>query len=110
MVPRETLEYTTKRMTPLRTRPVKIRTWIAIVVLLSTLLVCGAWPQSQPQTPANSTTVDNLGLEVQDQSNDQGNDQNHDQPQTATSQTPAGEGARATPETTISSKEAKELF
>jgi hypothetical protein len=84
----------------------------AIVVLLFTLLVCGAWPQnepqSRPQTPANNKTVDNLGLLVQDQSNDQNQDQ-----QTAPPQLPAGEGARATqatPETIVSPKEAKKLF
>ncbi len=47
-------------------------------VLLIPVLLCGAWPQSQPQT--------------------------------APAQPPAGEGALATQETTVSSKEAKELF
>jgi len=74
----------------------------AVVVLLFTLLLGGAWPQNPPQSPANSNSVDNLGLRVEDQ--------NHDQPQTAPAQTPAGEGARATQETVVSSKEAKELF
>ncbi|MFZ0798115.1 MAG: hypothetical protein WCA13_03685 [Terriglobales bacterium] len=84
----------------------------AIIVPLFTLLVCGAWPQNQPQAPANNRTIDNLGLQVEDQGKDQSNAQNHDQ-QTAPPQTPAGEGARATqaaPETTVSRKEAKELF
>jgi hypothetical protein len=94
----------------------------AIVILLFTLLVCGAWPQNQPPPASSNTassntkTVDNLGLEVQDQNNDQSKDQSSDQnrdQQTVPSQTPAGEGARATqatPETTVSPKEAKELF
>jgi hypothetical protein len=49
-----------------------------LVVLLFSMLPCGAWSQDQPQT----------------------------QP----SQPPAGEGARATPETIVSPKEAKALF
>jgi len=73
-----------------------------IVVLLFALLVRGAWSQA----PANNKSVDNLGLQVQDQSKAQ----NQDQPQTAPPQAPAGEGARATQEATVSSKEAKELF
>jgi len=81
-----------------------------VVILLFALLVCGAWSLDQPQAPANNKNVDNLGVQVQDQT------QNQDQPQTAPAQTRAGEGARATQttpatqETTISSKEAKELF
>jgi hypothetical protein len=94
----------------------------AIVILLFTLLVCGAWPQNQPPAASSNTassnpkTVDSLGIEVQDQKNDQSKDQSNDQnrdQQTAPPQTPAGEGARATqanPETTVSPKEAKELF
>jgi len=70
------------------------------------LLVRGAWSQDQPQAPANNKNVDNLGLRVQDQSKAQ----NQDQPPTAPPQAPAGEGARATQEATVSSKEAKELF
>jgi len=83
-----------------------------VVILLFALLVCGAWSQDQPQAPANNKNVDNLGVQVQDQNQNQ----NQDQPQTAPAQTPAGEGARATQttpatqETTISPKEAKELF
>ncbi len=81
-----------------------------VVILLFALLVCGAWSQDQPQAPANNKNVDNLGVQVQDQT------QNQDQPRTAPAQTRAGEGARATQstpatqETTISPKEAKELF
>src|SRR5208282_5449606 len=60
--------------------------------------------------PANNKNVDNLGLQVQGQSNDQSNDQNPNQPQTAPPQAPPGEAAQATPETTVSPKEAKELF
>jgi hypothetical protein len=78
----------------------------AVVVLLFALLVRGAWSQDQPQAPANNKNVDNPGLQVQDQSKAQ----NQDQPQTAPAQAPAGEGARATQETTVSSKEARELF
>jgi len=70
----------------------------AVVVLLFALLVRGAWPQTQPQPPANNKTLDNLGLQV------------HDQPQAEPAQAPAGEGARATQETIVSSKEAKALF
>lgn len=53
--------------------------WKSVVVLLLlSVLICGAWPQSQPQTQS--------------------------------AQTPTGEGARASAETTVSPKEAKELF
>ncbi len=78
-----------------------------VVILLFAWLVCGAWSQDQPPAPADNKNLDTVDLGVQVQ------DQNHDQPQTAPVQPPAGEGARATqaaPETTVSSKEAKELF
>jgi hypothetical protein len=68
----------------------------AVVVLLFALLVRGAWSQNQPQAPANNKDLDNLGLQVQVQ--------NHDQPQTAPAQNPPSA------ETTVSPKEAKELF
>jgi hypothetical protein len=74
----------------------------AVVVLLFTLLVREAWSQNQPQPPAPNKNVDNLGLQVEDQ--------NHDQPQTAPTQTPRSEAASAQSETTVSSKEGKELF
>src|SRR3989442_6989978 len=74
----------------------------AVVVLLFALLVGGAWSQNEPQSPAHSNSVDNLGLRVEDQ--------NHDRPQTAPAQAPAGEGASVTQETIVSSKEAKQLF
>src|ERR1700682_6186407 len=74
----------------------------AVVVLLFVLLVGGACSQNEPQPPAHSNSVDNLGLQVEDQ--------NHDQPQTAPAQVSAREGARATQEPTVSSKEAKQLF
>jgi len=72
----------------------------AVVVLLFAWLACGAWSQDQPQAPAGNKNVDNLGLQVQDQSKAQ----NHDQPQTAPAQNPPAA------ETTVSPKEAKELF
>jgi hypothetical protein len=74
----------------------------AVVVVQFALLVCGAWSQNQSQPTANKKNVDNLGLQV--------NVQGHGQPQTAPTQSPSGETARATPETVVSSKEAKELF
>jgi hypothetical protein len=87
-----------------------MRLWKSTVaILLFALLGCAAWSQDQPQAPANNKNVDNLGVQVEDQKDGQ----SHDQPQTAPAQTPAGEGARATPatpETTVSPKEAKELF
>jgi hypothetical protein len=81
----------------------------AVIVLLFSLLVCGAWPQNQPQPPTNDKNVDNLGVHVQGQNvqgqgSDQKDSQNHDQAQTAPAQT------QAAPETTVSPKEAKELF
>jgi len=66
-----------------------------VVILLFTLLVCGAWSQDQPQAPAHSKNLDNLGVQVEDQ--------NH-APQTAPAQNPPSA------ETTVSPKEAKELF
>ncbi len=70
------------------------------LALLAVLLGFPIWAQTTlPQTnPANSKTLDQLGLQVQEQQ----------QPQT-----PAGDAARATqptPEKIISPKEAKELF
>ena len=67
----------------------------AVVILLFALLACGAWSQDQPQAPANSKNLDNLGVQVEDQ--------NHAQP-TAPAQNPASA------ETIVSPKEAKELF
>ena len=86
---------------------------LLLAFLVFTLPVSGA---QQFQPPASHPTVDNLGLEVQDQSRDQAHNQDQEQPQTAPPQPPAGEGARATqstpaaPETVVSPKEAKELF
>jgi hypothetical protein len=77
----------------------------AVVIFLFTLLASAGWSQ---QSPAGSEkNVDNLGLQVQDQTKDHG--QNADRPD-APAQAPAGEGAGATPENTISPKEAKKLF
>ena len=73
-----------------------------VVVLLFAWLALGAWSQDQPQPPANRKHLDNLGLPVEDQ--------NHEQSQTSPAQNSAGEGARSTQETTVSPKEAKELF
>jgi hypothetical protein len=77
----------------------------AVVIFLFAALASAGWPQQSP--PASGKNVDNLGLQVQDQNKDQS--QNPDRPD-APPQAPTGEGARATPETTISPKEAKKLF
>ena len=66
-----------------------------VIILLFALLVCGAWSQNQPQAPANSENLDNLGVQVENQ--------NQAQP-TAPAQTPPST------ETIVSPKEAKELF
>jgi hypothetical protein len=76
----------------------------AVVIFLFTLLASAGW--SQQSTAGSEKNVDNLGLQVQDQKDQS---QNPDRPD-APVQAPAGEGARATPETTISPKEAKKLF
>jgi hypothetical protein len=76
----------------------------AVVIFLFASLASGGWSQQSP--PASGKNVDNLGLQVQDQKDQS---QNPDRPD-APVQAPAGEGARATPETTISPKEAKRLF
>jgi len=72
----------------------------AVVVLFFALLVCAAWSEGQPQAPASDKNVASLGLQAQDQSKAQ----NQDRPQTAPAQNPPPA------ETTVSSKEAKELF
>jgi hypothetical protein len=71
-------------------------------LLLALLLAFPLWAQTaqQQSNPPNSKSLDELGLQVQDQKS---------------SQSPAGEGARATQSTTaqekiISPEEAKELF
>src|SRR5260370_41586864 len=71
-------------------------------VVLFTLLVRGARSQDQPQPRSNSKSVGNLGLQFEEQ--------NHDQSQTTPAQTPAAESARSTQATTVSPKDAKELF
>ncbi|MGA2423596.1 MAG: hypothetical protein ABSG07_06300 [Terriglobales bacterium] len=76
----------------------------AMVVLLFAWLVYGAWSQSQPQPSADNKNVDDVGVQVHDQSNDQKGDQNHDPAQTAPARNPPA------PETIVSPKEAKELF
>ena len=68
----------------------------AVVVLLFALLVCGAWSEDQPQAPASKKNVDNLGLQVEGQNQ-------------AQSQAPPAQDSPS-PETTVSSKQAKELF
>src|SRR6202166_4745947 len=88
----------------------KSAVFIFLFAALFALLASAGWSQSPP---ASGRNVDNLGLQVQDQSQVQDRNknqsQNPDQP-SAPPQTPAGEGARATQENTISPKEAKKLF
>jgi hypothetical protein len=83
----------------------------AVVIFLFALLASGGWSQQSPS--GSGKNVDNLGLQVQDQSQVQDptkdQRQNPDRPP-GSAQAPAGEGARATQETTISPKEAKKLF
>jgi hypothetical protein len=83
----------------------------AVVIFLFALLASAGWSQQSPS--GSGKNVDNLGLQVQDQSQVQDptkdQRQNPDRPP-GPPQAPAGEGARATPETTISPKEAKKLF
>jgi hypothetical protein len=90
-----------------------MKLWKVAVFVLFAVLICGAWSHDQTQAPANNKSVDNIGLQVANQTNDQKDNQNQAQRQTAPPQPPAGEGARATaaiPETSVSPKEAKELF
>jgi len=70
----------------------------AMVVLLFAWLVYGAWSQSQPQPSADNKNVDDVGVQVHDQSNDQKGDQNHDPAQTAPARNPPA------PETIVSPK------
>ena len=76
----------------------------AVVVLLFAGLVRGAWSQDQAQPSVKNKNVDNLGVQLQDRNNGQKDDPNHDQSQTAPAENPPSA------ETTISPKEAKELF
>jgi hypothetical protein len=72
---------------------------LAVLALLLFLLASGGLAQTAlPHTGATGKNLDGLGLQVQDQ-----------QP-AASSQAPAGEGARATQEQTISPADAKELL
>jgi hypothetical protein len=76
-------------------------------VLWFVLLVCGAWSQNQAQPSTNEKKIDNLGLQVDDSKEDSKQDQAQPEP----TQPAAGEKPSSKePETTISSKEAKELF
>src|SRR6202051_4728041 len=83
----------------------------AVVIFLFATLASAGWSQQSPA--ASGKNVDNLGLPVHDQSQEQDptkdQRQNPDQPP-GPPQASAGEGARATPETTISPKESKKLF
>src|SRR2546421_12069875 len=80
---------------------VKVKCGNFISILLPPLLALPLWAQAvQPQSdPSNSKTVDQLGLQVQDQQH---------------SQSPAGEGVHSAqkpaPEKTISPQEEQELF
>ncbi len=79
---------------------------LAAIVLQVVLLACDVWSQSQTQSPPdnNKTNVDNLGIQNQDQNKDQNNKaQKPNEP-------PPSAEQPASPESTISSKEAKELF
>src|SRR5271154_6540977 len=75
---------------------------LAAIVLQVALLTCEVWSQSQTQSPPdnNKTNVENLGVQTQDQNKGQ----KPNEPQTPSDEQPAS------PESTISSKEAKELF
>src|SRR5271154_307926 len=75
---------------------------LAAIVLQVALLTCEVWSQSQTQSPPdnNKTNVENLGVQTQDQNKGQ----KPNEPQTPSGEQPAS------PESTISSKEAKELF
>jgi hypothetical protein len=79
-----------------------------VVVLLLALLCAGALSQNQPQPPASGKNVDNSGIQVADQNH--GQDGDRDNSQTTPTQSPANEDDRATQETIVSSKEAKQLF
>ncbi len=76
-----------------------------VVVLLFAGLVHAGWSQAPPPPSANNKSVDNVGVQVQDQKvqDQKVQDQKDDQPQAAPAQSPS-------PESTISSKDAKELF
>jgi hypothetical protein len=77
----------------------------AAVVFLFISLVSAT--RAQESARSNSKSIENPGLQVTEQ--DQPGNQNPNQPPAPT-QPQAGEGARSTPEQTISPKDAKELF
>jgi hypothetical protein len=90
-----------------------MKLWKAVIVVpLLGLLVCGSWAQTQSPSAERNQTLDNVGLQVQDQNqpDNQNQNQNHDQPQTTPAPPAAGESDHATPETIVTPKEAKELF
>jgi len=84
---------------------------LATIVLQVALLACEVWSQSQTQSPSdnNKTSVDTLGIQTQDQNGDQNKDQNNKDQKPNEPPTPSAERP-ASAESTISSKEAKELF
>ena len=79
----------------------------AAAVLWFVLLTCGARSQSRPQPSTSDKKIDNLGLQVEDSKEDSKPDQAQPEPsQPSAGEKPSSKG----PESTISSKEAKELF
>jgi len=81
----------------------------AAFIFVFSLLASAAWPQQQP--PPNTKNVDNLGLQVQDQVRDQdrNKNQNHVESQGVPTEPPPG-APEPSKESTISPKQAKELF
>lgn len=99
----------------------KFRSSLVLGFLLAVLLAGTAWPQTaQPQSPASSKTLDDLGLQVENQP--QPAQPNADQPKSdqpkpdqpgdhpAPDQPPIGTTPSTAPEKIISPKDAKELF
>jgi len=80
-----------------------MKLWKSAIVSLFVLALCVARSHSQSQSSANKN-VDNLGIQVQEGDQGQKHDQNN--ANNDPTQTPSADG----PESTISSKEAKELF
>ena len=78
----------------------------AAVIFLLISLTSAAWSQ---QPAPNNKNVDNLGLQVQDQAQNKNQDPTQPQPQ-APPNAPSAVDTQPAKETTISPKEAKELF
>jgi len=89
-----------------------MKLWKVAVFVLFAGADCGAWSHDQTQAPANNKSVDNIGLQVANSDKRSEGQSESSSAANRSAPTPAAR-ARATaaiPETSVSPKEAKELF